>query len=204
MKERGLICKDWEVMAILDGRKTVFRRLVRPQPGGPFISYGELQNDPKFGYGFCDGDNYFKCPFGQIGDHLYVRETWAVWKDPNQSCVMYKANNGHKDFDDLVEWVDKVNIKTESKYGKWENPTHMPKKYARIWLKITNIRVERVKDIMDDQARKEGFNGGHDSIPVYNYSATPREHFSSVWDFIYKNWDENPWVWVIEFKRIEV
>jgi hypothetical protein len=80
---------------------------------------------------------------------------------------------------------------------------HMPRSMSRINLEIIAIRAERLNSISTDDCRKEGFSGGHDSIPGYMYSATPKEHFYHVWDSIYKNSNENPWVWVIEFKKFD-
>ena len=153
----------------------------------------------------------------QPGDILYVRETWErfeCWncegdergncpKEPKKSvldktygCYMYRA-------------TDEI-----SGDAKWHPSIHMPKEAARIWLKVTNVRVERLQDITEDGAEAEGAidNRGFIHSPENEYDRiyTAREHFIEIWDRTIKKsdldiygWDANPWVWVIEFERCE-
>ena len=81
---------------------------------------------------------------------------------------------------------------------------HMPRWASRITLEITDVRVARLQQLNDIDAAAEGCKGGHGSIPGYMYSACPREHFAHVWQSIYgqESWDSNPWVWVVEFKKL--
>jgi len=94
----------------------------------------------------------------------------------------------------------------EQSHARWRPSIHMPRWASRLSLDIVSVRVERLQDISEEDARAEGCSGGHDSIPGYAFSATPREHFRHLWGSINgaESWDANPWVWVISFKRTEV
>ena len=177
------------VRAILDGRKSCTRRVVKPQPTARY------------------GVQCIKPPY-QPGDILYVRETWErfeCWncegdergncpKEPQKSvfdktcgCYMYRA--------------------TDEIYGdaRWHPSIHMPKEAARIWLKVTNVRVERLQEITEVQAQAEGCNSG-----LLTGACTARGQFEDLWNSTVKKsdldrygWDASPWVWVIEFERCE-
>lgn len=152
------------VRAILDGRKTCTRRLVKPQPTA---HYGTL----------C-----IKSPY-QPGDILYVRETWMDYA----GLTMYKAD------------CDKYKLESLNFAGfGWKPSIHMPKEVARIWLNVTDVRVERLQDMTDDDAEAEG---------CFDYTSTALG-FPDVWDSTIKKsdldrygWHANPWVWVIEFEQ---
>ena len=203
------------VRAILDGRKTCTRRLVRFLPGKNPQWTGYIRN----GLMLYNGRNepcIIKSPY-QPGDILYVRETWEhfdccccegdehenCYKEPQQNvlnksygCYMYRA--------------------TDEIYGdaRWHPSIHMPKEAARIWLKVTDVRVERLQDITEDGAKAEGAidNRGFIHSPENEYDRihTARDHFIKIWNSTIKKsdidrygWDANPWVWVIEFERCE-
>jgi len=161
------------VRAILDGRKTCTRRTLKH----PFIVHPN-------GYITKPRGNENLCPYDppyQPGDILYVRETWK------------KAPNGYYYYEDWQR--DDIADVT-----KWKPSIHMPKEAARIWLKVTNVRVERLQDMTDDDAEAEG---------CFDYTSTALG-FPDVWDSTIKKsdldrygWDANPWVWVIEFERCE-
>lgn len=188
------------VRAILDGRKTVTRRVIKPQP---IYNIHDGFNWKGYAYGnslppSVEGAAYnFQCaaPY-QPGDILYVRETWRRWYLPHGEWrYEYKATNpnGNKrptgeEYDD--EWESQ----------RWHPSIHMPKEAARIWLKVTDVRVERLQDITEEQAEKEGCN---------DYTSTALG-LCYLWDSTLKKsdlgrygWDTNPWVWVIEFERCE-
>lgn len=115
-----------------------------------------------------------------VGDIIYVRETWLKGDDG----LHYRA--------------DETPISKEAReaYGyKWKPSIHMPKVAARLFLKVTDVMAERIQDITEDGANKEGFDN---VLPVF----TAKELFQAEWNSIYKNWDENPWVWVIEFEKV--
>lgn len=161
------------VRAILDGRKTCTRRTLKH----PFIVHPN-------GYITKPRGNENLCPYDppyQPGDILYIRETWK------------KAPNGYYYYEDWQR--DDIADVT-----KWKPSIHMPKEAARIWLKVTDVRVERLQDMTDDDAEAEG---------CFDYTSTALG-FPDVWDSIIKKsdldrygWDANPWVWVIEFERCE-
>ena len=164
------------VRAILDGRKSCTRRLVRPEPQG----YFEVSEEPLYIYDTDGNQGKITSPY-QPGDILYVRETWK------------KAPNGYFYYEDWQR--DDIADVT-----KWKPSIHMPKEAARIWLKVTDVRVERLQDMTDDDAEAEG---------CFDYTSTALG-FPDVWDSTIKKsdldsygWTANPWVWVIEFERCE-
>lgn len=178
------------VRAILDGRKTCTRRLVKQQPDEkhtfPLGFVTDSTEKKEVGcFGFAANEyggfiQYVKPPYRYApGDILYVRETWK------------KAPNGYYYYEDWQR--DDIADVT-----KWKPSIHMPKEAARIWLKVTNVRVERLQDMTDDDAEAEG---------CFDYTSTALG-FPDVWDSTIKKsdldrygWDANPWVWVIEFER---
>lgn len=199
MKERPMLFNSEMVKAVLDGRKIQTRRLIKPQlrelPNGfvtPLPYHVPRSKKEHTEY----------CPLGQVGDRLYIRETCCIapknFATPDDSCipdkdgdlriVSYKAD-GHSE-----EAMRDYNL-------KWTPSIHMPKWASRITLEITNIRVERIQDINEADAEGEGIQFLRD-IPDADETLTARELFWCLWDSIYKNWDNNPWVWVVEFKVI--
>lgn len=191
MAVKGILFNTEMVRAILDGRKTCTRRIVKPQITAHY------------------GAQCIKPPY-QPGDILYVRETWCGWYLPlvgMHYCYRATEPDGNKrptspEYDCDVEKIS------------WRPSIHMPKEAARIWLKVTNVRVERLQDITEDGAEAEGAidNRGFIHSPENEYDRiyTAREHFIEIWDRTIKKsdldiygWDANPWVWVIEFERCE-
>lgn len=166
------------VKAILDGRKTVTRRIVKlPRCG--YFEYEPPRIIPQY----------------QVGDILYVRETW------NKYCegYFYKASPEQKD--KLPEYI-------QHHWGeKWRPSIHMPKEAARIWIKVTNVRVERLQEITPLQCVKEGV----EETPLLEVGGEfVRGMFHDIWNSTIKKsdidlygWYANPWVWVIEFERCE-
>lgn len=209
------------VRAILDGRKSCTRRIVKPQQligmlpdkcknGAPeeFLKEKKLMFKP-----YCDMtgieliNTAYKAPY-QPGDILYVRETWEhfeccccegdehrnCYREPQQSvlnkscgCYMYRA--------------------TDEIYGdaRWHPSIHMPKEAARIWLKVTDVRVERLQDMWASDVSKEGIRFNKPTAADEMLKA-----FAKLWDSTIKKsdldrygWNASPWVWVIEFERCE-
>mgnify|MGYP004606673443 FL=1 len=189
------------VRAILDGRKTCTRRRVKPQPDekhtyplGFVTDSTEKKNVGCFGFGIDEyggSIQYIKPPYGYApGDILYIRETWK------------KAPNGYYYYEDWQR-NDIADI------TKWHPSIHMPKEAARIWLKVAAVRVERLQDITDKDAEREG---AQPDYPFdYDVDKWPNlEHFKKIWNSTVKKsnldrygWDANPYVWVIEFERCE-
>lgn len=195
------------VRAILDGRKTVTRRVLKNLPkDAEYVGQLEDSFDPwdekDIGKSMFKtsllptekaGCIFIKPPY-QPGDTLYVRETW--WKNGN--TYFYKAGCSKGLIDNM--------------YVKWRPSIHMPKEAVRIWLKVTDVRVERLQDITDEQAKAEGANwkNGKNVGFEEKMRRTAVERFAEIWDSTIKKadldrygWDANPWVWVIEFERCE-
>lgn len=203
MKERPIIFNAEMVRAILDGRKTQTRRIVaNVQPDNCLTLRKPTKTKGGMHTHVLDAPKHDLCPFGKVGDRLWVRETsgLAVRRDAmggSGEFRVYRASNPGSVY---CTTADGGSIPI-----KWIPSIHMPRKACRILLEITDVRVELLQSISFDDCRKEGCSGGHDSIPGYMYSATPREHYSHLWESIYgeESWRSNPWVWVIEFKRVE-
>lgn len=197
------------VRAILDGEKTCTRRIIKKEiPGGykplGFVLYPT--NDNELGnlvFGGKGANVYYAKPPYKVGDVLYVRETWNInpsWEfDKNyinlpskESKYIYKATN---DFN-----------------GGWKPSIHMPKEAARIFLKVTSVRAERLKDITDEGCYQEGISSTsfydeaeHIQIAGIGLNdSLERAAFSLLWNSTVKedkySWEANPWVWVIEFE----
>lgn len=220
------------VKAILKGRKTCTRRIIKRTPS----------NDEPCGYGFWkefnerDNTCYVKdythsCTWWplkeyierfskyHVGDILYVRETWAIQSMSNYDKrikFMYRASDG-MDLEARLVTNNKYEelLKYESKNG-WQPSLFMPKVAARIFLKITNVRVERLQDITEEGAKKEGCIDFHDKIgdgkfdDVFEFDLTAKDAFIELWnstvnkkDIKLYEWEANPWIWVIEFEKLD-
>jgi len=229
MKERPILFSAPMVRAILDGRKTMTRRVVKPQPfethpsgaeyqglngNGDHLFYpaGDLDDGTERAYEHDSGVR--KCPYGQPGDRLWVRETWGVGTRPDpfdgwRDGVEYRADQAYLT-DDIellplypVTLPDDVEL--DSYKEGWHPSIFMPRWASRITLEITGVRVERLQEVSEDDAKAEGVE--HISVGVMPRQAawTCRQDFSRIWDRINGKkypWDSNPWVWVIEFKRL--
>jgi hypothetical protein len=178
------------VRAILDGRKDATRRIVKgfiPDDAvcgyTAFTPKGYISCRGTFADGY--GEKFFKLPC-EPGDILYVRETWK------------EAPKGYYYYEDWQK--DDIADVT-----KWKPSIHMPKEAARIWLKVTDVRVERLQEITEVQAKAEGCNSG-----LLIGACTARGQFEDLWNSTIKKpdlnrygWSANPYVWIIEFERCE-
>jgi len=205
-RELPILFNTEMVRAILDGRKSCTRRIIKPQPQSRLCYTFAGGNCGTWGYPSKTaheswGDEYrlpdgitdeelqrrWKPPY-RADDILYVRETWSpVFVRPRR--YLYK-----------VECKEAENLPI-----KWHPSIHMPKEAARIWLKVTNVRVERLQEITEVQAQAEGCNSG-----LLTGACTARGQFEDLWNSTIKKsdldrygWDTNPYVWVIEFERCE-
>lgn len=225
MSEKGILFSGEMVRAILEGRKTQTRRIIRPQPLGRicYILYGDGAD--KWKYPDKDtlkawGDEWSfveNLPAKEQGmrwtppchaeDYLYVRETFSYWfydRDLKRQLYYYKAN--YPDFEKGI-YPDGWDSRLPSTGGnRWYPSIHMPKSAARIWLYVDSVHVERLQDISEDDAAAEGV----DTAGLYPVSAEfgsdiHRHAFSRLWDSCYGPgaWKKNPWVWVIMFRKIE-
>lgn len=202
MKQRPIIFNTEMVRAILDGRKTQTRRPMNPQPepdtettkGGYWFPCRAFQSmvhvedlkDPLWRGMASDA-----CPICSVGDQLWVRETLTKekWPDLHYVCGGLTAGTGDEDFDYRGE-----------KYRGEIPSIHMPRWAARIFLEVTDVRVERLNDISEQDAKAEGFE--YPAVPGMGWKFNARHNFLVGWDQIYGNRSSNPWVWVIEFKVI--
>lgn len=266
VKERPFVVYPHEVRAILDGRQTQFRRVIKPQP--PSVSdvmkesgcstpytWSNHINQSKFHPTGCvwavrnlsreHANKGITCPFGKIGDQLWVRETWRLSSWDNDFCdarLEYRADGKKRwvETGDLWEWPD---VKWESLSEKlikrnvfrdpdgnflwdgecpmpWEPSIFMPRAASRITLRITEVRVERLQDISEEDAWTEGCEKGE---PTDNGGFFPADEpdpsgigyrgwdcatdwFADLWDSINADrgfdWDVNPWVWVVGFEKM--
>ncbi|HCT2314430.1 TPA: hypothetical protein OTQ90_003204 [Klebsiella pneumoniae] len=199
MKERGMIFNGEMVRAILDGRKTQTRRPIKWKQTR-FTEIGEREDGSKWPWSedaehACDF--WHPCPFGAVGDRIWVRETWARYNiDQNSYDIAYRATTPE-------DWPEE---------GRWRPSIHMPRWASRILLEITNVRVERLNAISEEDARAEGIIDGGclncgepEPCGCANPDPDATDAFAYLWQSIYgqENWNADPWVWVIEFKRIE-
>jgi len=249
VKERPILFSTEMVKAILEGRKTQTRRVIKPQPtmhdfgDHKCLAWGKPLVVP--GYLFIGVDramespSYLRCPYGSEGTVLWVRETWAQENVNHKDVFIYKADG----------W-DRSGL-------KWKSSIHMPRKAARIFLKVKNVRVERLQDISEEDAKAEGvdhccpsyrhkdwndkwISGNchdcthhnpitgkretcgwrHDEETRFQWSCgcgssfelrddkipePYRFKFAFVWDELLKLpfWNDNPWVWIVEFERTQ-
>lgn len=201
MSERPILFSGVMVRAILAGTKSETRRVVSPQPPdyvdalhnyqlrkrAPY----ELQNyetGAPAGYGFEDEDRLYKCPYGRPGDRLWVRETWAV--------------SGHYRDGPRYEYrAAPADGKHFRSVGRWRPSIHMPRAASRLSLGVTDVRLQRLQDISWQDVHREG-------VPDEYLAGYEDERlgFRDLWDEINAGrgfgWDGNPWVWVVQFKRL--
>lgn len=227
MKEIPILFSGPMVRAILEGRKTQTRRIVKePTQYNQAIKALDGSCSHKFVKRFGNGvgmahSGWVKCPLGKPGDRLWVKETWQYygWTEDGEPFIRYAADGKsklkHVNNDDWAERIwdifydlsapENYNIDNHARDRRWRPSIYMPRWASRITLRITGIRVERLQDISDDNARAEGIAvpapppGGGYTLPI--------PQFRNLWDSIYgkrpgSSWNDNPWVWVVGFERI--
>ena len=226
-RELPILFNTEMVRANLDGRKTCTRRVIKAQPDekhtfplGFVTGSTEAKELGCFGFGTNEngGSIQFVKPPYQAGDILYVRETWQCWRAHRYEAtadIRFRAGgddvrlqfaNGNTDSIDRLDYDTFVH-KWFSHNGKWKPALFMPKEAARIWLKVTDVRVERLQEITIDDIRNEGLS----SMAVHAEDMEIAiEEWKNLWNSTIKKsdldcygWDANPWVWVIEFERCE-
>lgn len=202
-KERPILFAGPMVRAILDGRKTQTRRVVKGVPDNAVLPrYYDAERAPRpelahtFGWFVPEAgdawpmndDDRLRCPYGQPGDRLWVRETFSYphdWREETDGREVA-----------IWRWAD-----GNPMYGDWTPPKpsiHMPRWACRLVLEVTAVRVERLQEITVGDCRAEGMDA-----PLGRLST----QFAKLWNSLNEKrgygWDSNPWVWVIEFKRVE-
>ncbi|HBT7017499.1 TPA: hypothetical protein MCG72_000714 [Klebsiella pneumoniae] len=238
MKERGMIFNGEMVRAIIDGRKTQTRRIMAPQPADD-IERGIFPNPEEIGWKSSLRHKHGSttahfCPYGKPGDRIWVRETWGVvsheldedgriqpWTPDRPATAIHEMPfgngyySGHAIYaaDGDFTWGDDNGY--EDGRSCWKPSIHMPKAASRILLEITDVRVERLNAISEEDAEAEGIDmealydsqDCYDCIADHNMTGRPTVTgaFKYLWESIYgeESWKANPWVWVIEFKRVE-
>ncbi len=222
---KPILFKSDMVRAILEGRKTETRRIFKKQPTGLFQRIAHTLGYPaslgwlRAGFGEKEDPNFYKCPYGRVGDRLWVRETVCIaprnWAPPDQ-CI--SDDDGYYHFVKYRATDPDEDVMRDYKL-KWTPSIFMPRWASRIILEITEISVERVKDITDTGCVNEGliqdWDGSHhwyqfpEGHKEFNSaSQNPKYAFRLLWDSINEkrgySWQSNPWGWVIKFKLIEV
>ena len=209
IKEKPILFNTEMVRAVLDGRKTQTRRVIKPQPDGNFRG-PHLYNPGKIG---PDGEEYpgpevfgiysaygewgTLCPYGKPGDRLWVRETFAPHEDAKHwpevrtpSRCDYRAS------------CSSTVLQEET----WTPSIFMPRWASRILLEVVSVRVERIQDISEEDSWSEGYP--YDESVSRNDPYRGRKWFQGLWDSINAKrgygWDSNPFVWVVEFRVLEV
>lgn len=232
MKERPMLYTGAMVRAVLADAKTMTRRVMKVQPSeGSTVTVeryepaivsrsGELVPGPEvFGAHWGDGEFGLVCPYGQPGDRLWVRETCRAEElESGQDGVLYLADNHFRPINDTpsdaIQWM-KMNV--YGKQGGTNVPSiHMPRWACRLLLEITDVRVERLQDISNEDCIAEGINRiahGREGYFYHHQRTEPDQHnwchpddaYKELWESLYGagSWDANPWVWVIEFKKVE-
>ncbi|HAP1429962.1 TPA: hypothetical protein IR909_000502 [Escherichia coli] len=224
MKERGMIFNGEMVRAILDGRKTQTRRIMVPQPADD-IERGIFPNPEVIGWKSSRRHKHGSttahfCHYGKPGDRIWVRETWGVvshafsddglmidWVPDRPATAIHEMPFGNGYYsgyaiyaaDGDFTWGDDDGY--EDGRSCWKPSIHMPRAASRILLEITGVRVERLQSITLGDICKEVGCGLYDFRPAtYGFQV-----WEELWKSIYgaESWKSNPWVWVIEFKRVE-
>lgn len=193
------------VRAILDGRKTVTRRVIKPQPKGRPVRMTKDSCWP--GYFAIQGtEKVIRLPY-YPGNILWVRETWAY---PSEKEILAGAEQN--------KYLYKADTPAQPcALDRWHPSIHMPREAARIFLRVTDLRAERLQEITEDGAKAEGAvksypytdPGTGETAFMLDEKGTFRCVFPKIWDSTIKptdllayGWDANPWVWVIKFERI--
>lgn len=207
MKDHPIIFSAEMVKAILEGRKTQTRRVLKKQPadilpmrgefaGKLWVTLRERLPNPTDQHG-----DIIRCRYGEPGDRLWVRETWAL-----SDCAFRYRADGEWDGEEIEMGAN----------ARWRPSIHMPRRASRLALEIVSVRVERVQAISEEDAIAEGMvdfemvkerAGTIGGQGEYKAARLPIGQFAKLWDSINAKhgygWDENPWVWVIEFKRLD-
>lgn len=193
MRERPILFSGPMVRAILEGRKTQTRRAAKPRVRPSLLdgSWADV-------YVLDEGNREWlmrDCPYGALGDRLWVRETWG---EDAHGAVIYRAD----------DQTDRAHAQGWVSQPRWRPSIHMPRARSRLTLAITDVRVERLQDITEADAQAEGCPVTHDGHPYDppsqdTWQGYGRASFSLLWSKIHGPgaWDANPWVWVVTFER---
>lgn len=215
-KTRPIIFSGPMIQPIREGKKTQTRRVVKipwdacmecdeaptPHPKGDG-GMGIFGSDPYLRIGYCERNEKLggriRCPYGRVGDRLWVRETWGLHDTepsdgPENAQIYYRSTDGERH---------------DLRYQKWRPSIFMPRWASRITLEITGVRVERLQEVSGFDARDEGYPKETYDADIMHFGGgkKTRKWFRDLWDSINAKrgfgWDKNPWVWVVEFRKCE-
>lgn len=213
MNERAILFSAPMVRANLEGRKSMTRRTMKDQPERQPVP----QNDDKLWWqediACSDGvvkTNYYRCPYGGIGDVLWVRETWT-----------WEGDTSYKDLLPIGSFWYKADFEKNEGPAKWKSSIFMPREACRLKLEIVNIKIERLNNISEEDAVAEGVERAGTGWKCYRKISSGRHRgedhpynvvsnrspvfsYMELWENINGegSWSKNPWVWVIEYKKL--
>jgi hypothetical protein len=200
MTERPILFTPANAQKVHEGTKTQTRRIVKKRPPYLYVEEGKVLRMDRY------GEYHLHNPYGQVGDRLWVREAWRLAGDDADATVTE---------DKAWFYTDQLRYRGEPHsegIDKWRPSIHMPRWACRTVLEITNVRVERLQEISEADALAEGVTGPHMvGYPAYRVPGDSKPRFSSavaayedIWTSIHglESWDANPWVWVLEFKKV--
>lgn len=205
MKERPIIMSGDNPRLILEGKKTQTRRVVKPEPDkdwhplgvGPYNPTKIDKNGEEYPgnevFGMWGEDNGWVCPYGSVGDRLWVRER-LVWGREGRTPTWIYASGG-----------EVVRGGQAFQYKRRIMPSiHMPRGASRITLEILKVRVERLQDLRGEDARAEGWPPERELYPNVNPNSKAVTWYRRLWDSLHGKgaWGKNPWVWVLEFNKV--
>jgi len=218
MKQRGIIMRDWEVRAIREGRKTQKRFIIKPQPRVIHAIYNDASIETNLL--FRRGDQRIHCPYGKLGDRLFVKERWMDAIAPDGFVGAPQVKRGPKS-EKLDGWI-RVAWHSDSpdpwgwpvRYG-WKSPVTMPHWASRITLEIVSVRAQRLQDIAEEDAIAEGcspetraegtlFRGSiHPVKGTHKVFPCAKAAYRDIWESIHGpgSWDRDDFVFAVEFKE---
>ena len=203
MKSRPILFTPENAQKVHDGTKVQTRRIVKPQPKIIHALYGDASLETE--RIFRTGDQRIHCPYGTVGDRLWVRESCYI--SPKDFCDRDDCNwQDDTGYPRLISWSNSDG-EAERDYKIKKTPSiFVPKWACRTWLELTEVRVERVQDISVDDAIAEGAGDWIGECPLRDTRLCKTQlQFAALWESIYGDdaWDKNQWVWVLSFRKIE-
>lgn len=194
-KTRPIVLRDWEARELAEGRLRQLRRVVKPQPDkildlSPYWNVGGYRTLPS-------SRNPLRCPLGAPGDLLWVRETFAHRKAEYE----WSVSTLHPALPEATWYAADGDVVAEA---EWQSPVRMPQSLSRHTLRVTDVRVERVQDITEADARAAGITYADAMEMQDSYPAA----FRALWHTLHASygphgWDANPWVWVVGVEKVE-